>query len=292
MPIAKALPKPTARTTAAATVTIVVLAIAAAAAVLAAPTPSGPLIFVETLSAWLSGGMFAVGARLALGYAVIAGMIASFNPCGFALLPAYLGLYLDGDRAAVSPARLAGRAAAISVAMTASFVLLFGIAGIVAGLAASAFTDALPWIGTAVGACLILAGGVMASGRSISPTVGSHPTRGLRRAALAGGIGGYAAYGAAYALASLGCTLPVFISVVATSFQLHGVVAATGQFMLFGLGLGIVLTVITTATAFLGHGLTRRLRALSPHTSWITAVLMWLAGAYVVFYWLTAIRLM
>lgn len=292
MLIVKARPKPTARATAAAAVTVVVLAVAVTAAILAAPTPSGPLILVETLSAWLSGGMFAVGARLALGYAVIAGMIASVNPCGFALLPAYLGLYAGGDRAAVGPARLAGRAVAISMAMTASFVLLFGVAGIVAGLAASAFTDALPWIGSAVGAGLILAGGVMAAGRSISPAVGPHPTRGLRRAALAGGVGGYAAYGAAYALASLGCTFPVFISVVATSFQLHGIVAATGQFMLFGVGMGIVLTIVTTATAFLGHGLTQRLRALAPHTSWITAILMWLAGAYVVFYWLTAIRLM
>lgn len=118
------------------------------------------------------------------------------------------------------------------------------------------------------------------------------PGRRLRQAVVAGGIGGYAAYGAAYALASLGCTLPVFLSVVATSFQLHGVVAAAGQFMLFGVGMGIVLTAVTAATAFIGHGLTRRLRALAPHATWITAILMWLAGAYVLYYWLTAARLM
>lgn len=97
---------------------------------------------------------------------------------------------------------------------------------------------------------------------------------------------------AAYALASLGCTLPAFLSVVATSFQLHGALAAAGQFMLFGLGMGIVLTAVTTATAFLDHGLIRRLRALAPHVRWMTAVLMWLAGAYVLYYWLTAERLM
>jgi cytochrome c biogenesis protein CcdA len=292
MPLARPEVHPTARTTFAAAITAGVLAVAAVAAVVAAPTPSGPLLFVETLSAWISGGIFGLGARLALGYAVLAGMVASVNPCGFALLPAYLGLYLDGDRAAVGPGRRAGRAAVISVTMTASFVLLFGAVGILAGLAASGLTSSLPWIGTAVGAGLILTGGIMASGWQISSAVTPRPGRRLRQAALADGIGGYAAYGAAYALASLGCTLPVFLSVVATSFQLHGVFAATGQFMLFGLGMGVVLTAVTMTTAFAGHRLTRRLRALAPHVRWMTAVLMWLAGAYVLYYWLTAERLM
>ena len=292
MPFARPEIHLTAKVTAAAAITASVAAVAAIAAVLAAPAPSGPLMIVETLSAWISGGIFGLGARLALGYAVLAGMVASVNPCGFALLPAYLGLYLDGDRDTVSPARRAGRAVTISLTMTASFVLLFGAVGILAGLAASGLTSSLPWIGTAVGAGLILTGGIMASGWQIGSALNPRPTRRLRRAALAGGIGGYAAYGAAYALASLGCTLPVFLSVVATSFQLHGVVAATGQFMLFGLGMGIVLTVVTTATAFLGHGLARLLRALAPHAAWMTAVLMWLAGAYVLYYWLTAARLM
>lgn len=287
----------TARATAAATVTVTVAAVAAIAAVLAAPSPSGPLLFVETLSAWISGGIFALGAKLALGYAVLAGMVASVNPCGFALLPAYLGLYLDGDRGdgdrgAVGSGRLVGRAVTISVTMTASFALLFGVVGILAGLAASGLASSLPWIGTAVGAGLILTGGVMASGWQIGPALTTRPPRRLRRAALTGGIGGYAAYGTAYALASLGCTLPAFLSVVATSFQLHGVVAAAGQFMLFGLGMGIVLTAVTIATAILGNGLTRRLRALAPQVRWMSAVLMWLAGAYVLYYWLTAERLM
>jgi cytochrome c-type biogenesis protein len=292
MPFARPEVHLTARTTAAVTITVGVAAVVAVAAILAAPTPSGPLLFVETLSAWISGAIFGLGARIALGYAVLAGMVASVNPCGFALLPAYLGLYLDGDRDRVSPARRLGRSVTISVTMTASFVLLFGAVGILAGLAASGLTSSLPWIGTAVGAGLILTGGVMASGWQIRSALAPRPPRRLRRAAVAGGIGGYAAYGTAYALASLGCTLPAFLSVVATSFQLHGALAAAGQFMLFGLGMGIVLTAVTTATAFLGHGLIRRLRALAPHVRWMTAVLMWLAGAYVLYYWLTAERLM
>jgi len=292
MPAARLQLQMTARTTAAASATVAILAIAIVAALLAAPAPSGPLLFVERLSAFISGGIFALGARLALGYAILAGMVAAVNPCGFALLPAYLGLYLDDGHTAIGPGRRAGRAVAISATMTASFILLFGAVGIVANLAASGLTSSLPWIGTAVGAGLILTGGIMASGWQIGSRLVPSPARRLRSTVLSGGFAGYAAYGAAYALASLGCTLPVFLSVVATSFQLHGIAAAAGQFMLFGLGMGIVLTAVTMATAFFGHGLTRRLRSVAARASWATAILMWLAGAYVLYYWLTAARLM
>lgn len=276
----------------AAAITVIVLATAAAAGLASPAAAPGPLVFVETLSARISGAILALGTQLPFGYAIIAGMIAAVNPCGFALLPAYLGLYLGDGRGASLPGRLASRAVAISVTMTASFVLLFGAAGILAGLAATALTSALPWIGTAVGAGLILLGGTIAAGREAGSSLGLRAASRLRRPALTGGISGYAAYGAAYGLASLGCTLPVFLGVVATSFQLHGVANATGQFMLFGLGMGIVLASVTLATAFLGQGLTRRVRSFARHAGWATATLLWLAGAYVLYYWLTAIRLL
>jgi hypothetical protein len=61
--------------------------------------------------------------------------------------------------------------------------------------------------------------------------------------------------------------------------------------VLFGVGMGTVLAVLTIATAWTGDGLIRRARALGRHIGWASAVLLWLAGAYVVYYWLTAIRL-
>jgi len=295
MPVARPSIHLPARTTVGVGVSAAVLVIAAGAAIVAAPAGSGPLLFVETASAAISGGLLALGAKLPLGYAVLAGAVASVNPCGFVLLPAYLGLYLERDLTQTGPrgpARRAARAVAVSVTMTGSFVVLFGVVGILAGLAASAFTAALPWVGIVVGAGLVVAGGVLASGRYVGSSLGPRAALRFRGAVLTAGMGGYAAYGAAYALASLGCTLPVFLSVVATSFQLHGTFAAAGQFMLFGLGMGIVLTIVTITTAFVGHGLTRRIGSVARHSAWVAAILMWLAGAYVINYWLVAIRLM
>jgi len=168
---------------------------------------------------------------------------------------------------------------------------LFGLAGILAGLAASALSSSLPWIGTAVGVGLILLAGMLASGRELTASLAPRMARHLGTATRNRGLGGYAAYGTAYGLASLGCTLPVFLGVVGTSLQLHGLADAVGQFVLFGIGMGTVLAVLTIATAWFGDGLLRRAQPLRRHISWASAVLLWLAGAYIVYYWLTAIRL-
>jgi len=176
--------------------------------------------------------------------------------------------------------------------VTASFALLFGLAGILAGLAASALSSSLPWIGTAVGVGLILLAGILASGRELTGSLAPRVAHHLGAATRNRSLGGYAAYGTAYGLVSLGCTLPVFLGVVGTSLQLHGLADAAGQFVLFGIGMGIVLAVLTIATAWFGDGLLRRAQALRRHVGWASAVLLWLAGAYIVYYWLTAIRLL
>lgn len=270
---------------------VAVLGLAVAAGLRSSPTSLGPLIAVESVSARVSGALLLLGTKAPVGYAVVAGMVAAVNPCGFALLPGYLGYYL-GDRRDVGGWRLTGRAVAVSGTMSASFALLFGLAGIVAGLAASALAASLPWVGAAVGVSLILLGGMLAAGRDVSISLAPRAAQRLGAATRSRGLGGYAAYGLAYGLASLGCTLPVFLSVVGTSLQLHGLADAAGHFVLFGIGMGIVITVLTVATAWFGDGIIRRARTLGRHIGWVSAVILWLAGAYVIYYWLTTARLM
>lgn len=74
-----------------------------------------------------------------LGFALAAGLVAALNPCGFAMLPAYLTLVVvgnDGDQR--SRAAAVGRALGATAAMALGFLVVFGTFGlIVAPLAAS-----------------------------------------------------------------------------------------------------------------------------------------------------------
>ena len=93
---------------------------------------SGINSFVGRLSG-SSGSSIRGIAPAAFGFAFVAGMVAAVNPCGCAMLPAYLGLYLgaqDGTQGGQNIALQLGKALIIGLVVTAGFLLLFGAVGL------------------------------------------------------------------------------------------------------------------------------------------------------------------
>jgi cytochrome c-type biogenesis protein len=252
--------------------------------VAAAVEPAGgPTQWVATLSAGLGHGVD--GAALPLGYAFAAGMLAAINPCGFVLLPASLSIHL-GTRDPAPRWRLALRALATGGSATAGFVVLFTAAGLLLGGIGAAIVRALPWFGLLVGAALVLTGAMALTGGWFPSLAAGERLAGRFRPMRRGVVAG-AAYGVAYGLASLGCVLPIFLSVVGGAVT-EGPAAAVGAFVLYGLGLGALLTAASLAAALLGTGVLGRLRHIGRLVPAAGAVLLLLAGAYVTYYWLTA----
>ncbi len=232
----------------------------------------------------------ALAGALPLGFAFGAGMVAAVNPCGFALLPAYLGLYLGtGDRPATRRGILGslGRATSVSATMTAGFVLVFGIAGLALSVATSALARYIPWAGLGVGILLLLAGGRMLAGSHLYSSLGDRLAQRFGAGAHESSTRGFLAYGLAYGAGSLSCTLPIFLTVVGSTLTVDGFLPATLQFVLYALGMGSVITVLTLSTAFFKVTAMARARALVRYVEPASAGLMLLAGAYIVYYWLT-----
>jgi cytochrome c-type biogenesis protein len=86
--------------------------------------------------------------------------------------------------------------------------------------------------------------------------------------------------------ASLSCTPPAFLAVIGSSLASGGVMAGAGRFFGFALGMAAVLVTLTLALASFKQGLIRWLRRAVPYVQLASAVLLVLAGAYVIFYWL------
>ncbi len=82
---------------AAAVTTLVILTAAVTAGLLSSPDGGTPVIFVERISSQISQVASGKVSTLWWTYAFLLGVVAAFNPCGFALLPAYLGLYLNDE---------------------------------------------------------------------------------------------------------------------------------------------------------------------------------------------------
>src|SRR6266545_2702621 len=147
-------------------VTGLVLGVAVTAGLLSSPDGGTPVIFVERVSSAISGLTSAEGSNVWWVYAFFLGIVAAFNPCGFALLPAYLGLYLN-ERTDMGLATRTRRSLAVSAVVAVAFTLLFGVTGAVFSLASSLIVRLLPWVGLGVGVLLIVAGGVSIGGKTL-----------------------------------------------------------------------------------------------------------------------------
>src|SRR5512132_3674390 len=104
------------------------------------------------------------------------------------------------------------------------------------------------------------------------------------------GTRGYAAFGLAYGLASLGCALPLFLALLGTAIAVGGPWSAVVAFALYGIGMATTLGVLTLVAGIVSFGVLVRVRALGPFVSKLGSVLLLVSGAYVVYYWLTAGR--
>ena len=90
--------------------------------------------------------------ELPFAFAFTAGLVATLNPCGFAMLPAYLAtcMGLDEDTAPTTTGASVRRAVQVGAVVSAGFLLVFGLAGILITLGVRAMVDALPWIAMVV----------------------------------------------------------------------------------------------------------------------------------------------
>jgi cytochrome c-type biogenesis protein len=227
-----------------------------------------------------------VGARLALAFS--AGMVATVNPCGFALLPAYLtyflGLEQPGTDAPVDEHTAAYRRSpvlrslVVAAAVTAGFLVVFGVMGVAWSSISSVVGRRLPWFTLVIGIGLVVLG--IAVIRGFEPTVRlphMDVDRGGRELVT------MFLYGVSYAVASLSCTIPVFISLV--SITLDGSFGQSlAAFVAYGLGMGMTLAVLTMAVALARTGIVTTFRRILPHMPTISGVLLVLAGLFVGYY--------
>lgn len=224
---------------------------------------------------------------LPVSYAFGAGMVAAVNPCGFAMLPAYLSLYLgldDEQAKASSPSRRLGNALAVGLTVSAGFVLLFAIAGFGISAGGNVLLRYAPWFGAVVGVILVGLGIWMLAGRTVSTPffeqladrIGTPGTRSRRSFFL---------FGLAYGLASLSCTLPIFMIAVGSALTGGSLVAGFVRFSSYAMGMATVMVVLTVMLGFFKMGFVGRLRKALPYVQRASAILLIFAGGYIVFYW-------
>lgn len=214
-----------------------------------------------------------------VGFAFVAGTVATVNPCGFALLPAYLARRIGVEDGAGRGADAVARALLVGAVTTVGFMVVFGTIGTAIGLGARELIGVLPWAGVTIGAALMVAGAAVLSGRHIALRL-----PGVRRGVGRVGVRGDLVFGLGYGAASLSCTLPIFLAATGTAVT-GSVAESVFSFLAYAAGMGTILTALAVAAALSQKGLALALRRVVPYVNRASGALLLLAGAYVVYYW-------
>ena len=114
-------------------------------------------------------GLLAAGPDGAWAYYLGLGMVATVNPCGFAMLPAYLSYFLGLEGAEADAEAGVARAFRVTLALAAGFLAVFGLAGALLELTSLPIYENVRWISIVIGSGLVVLGTAMLFG--FEPTV-------------------------------------------------------------------------------------------------------------------------
>jgi cytochrome c-type biogenesis protein len=243
---------------------------------------------IELSQVWIANWATGLMAILPLSYAFGAGVVSTVNPCGFAMLPAYLSIYLGTNEEGHTQLSLlsrVGQAFFVGVSVTVGFVVLFGVIGAGIAVGGQFLMSFMPWVGLLTGVVLLIIGGFQLAGknayfRQITVLAGRVNTPKV------GGFRTFFLFGIGYALASLACTLPVFLVVVGSSVAAKGIFAGFLQFIIYGVGMGVVLVFLTLGIALFKQATVNFFHRVVPYVQRLSAGLVLLMGTYLVYYWL------
>ncbi len=221
-------------------------------------------------------------------FGLVAGAGSFFAPCAISLFPAYIAYYVVSavsPGGSSSPSAPRAAVAGLSCALGALvFFAAIGIALSVLGAAAGRFLiSAKPFLAAAI----VLAGLVLLTNWSWNvPSLGrllSHVN--VTGNSPRGALGGTFLYGFVYALASTGCTLPVYMAVVIFPFleghPLAGLVTLGG----FGMGMGLLMLLTTLLVGLSHQSLLRRVQAAAPCIKKGSGLVLIGAGLYLGYYY-------
>jgi cytochrome c biogenesis protein CcdA len=198
-----------------------------------------------------------------------AGLLSVLNPCGFALLPAFLTLYTDA-----SPSNRLARGLAVGLVVSAGFAAVYTAAGLLLALGLRPLLTVVPWLAVA-----------LIAGRQLG--IRLHTNKFTRDG---GGLRAAASFGLGYAVASLSCTLAILLSVVTQALTAGDAASVVAVFVAYAAGATTLLLVLSLAAALASAGLARALRRFSRYTNRIAGALLAASGLYLIAYWAPALR--
>ncbi len=215
-----------------------------------------------------------------LSLSFITGMVAAVNPCGFVLLPTYLLYFLglSNSDAGVQRAPI-GRALLVSAAVSAGFLTVFFAVGTVTRFFTGWIAENAKYATAVIGVVLIVLGIAMLFGYRLPISTPKIDAGGRDRT-----VKSMFVYGIAYAVASIGCTIGLFMTTLFGTVRRAGYAAGVANVVFYGLGMAMLVSALTVALALANVGLLKVLRHGMQYVEMVAGAFVLLSGAYLLWY--------
>jgi cytochrome c-type biogenesis protein len=214
-----------------------------------------------------------------MGLSFLRGMVAAVNPCGFVLLPTYLVYFLGMEQRHAGTQRATiRRALLVSGSVSAGFMAIFVAVGLVSYNFTNWINQHAKYATVAIAVALVAMGVAMLFGWKLPITTPRIEAGGRDRT-----VSSMFLYGIAYAVASIGCTMPLFLATL-FSTRRDGVLAGAANVAAYGAGMALLVTALTVTLAVANTGLLRLLRGGARYVETIAAVFVIVSGLYLLYY--------
>lgn len=215
-----------------------------------------------------------------LSLAFSSGALAFLNPCSFALLPAFVSLFMGKDDEIEEKSRLKTTLEGLryGFSSTLGFATVFLSIGTLVSWIGPQVRNIMPTAILIVGSLLVVLGLVWAFNQSLFS---------LSKHGIEVDLSKSSSYlfGIAYALSSLACVFPIFLMLISSSLSSGGFLSGIFVFVSFTFGMGILMTITTTSIALSKNFLIEKFQEAKKYVTRISGIILVLAGVYLIYYW-------
>ena len=200
-----------------------------------------------------------------------AGVFSLLSPCGYALLPGYLSYYL-GSNLSSRKAILGG------LLCTAGLVAVFSTVGALAS-ALEVFSPQLTSIFSLTAGLIVALMGLFMILEVRVPQISKIT---FLKTSQKRGLFNLLIFGLAYGMASVGCSAPIFLSMILYAAS-RGFINGVAAFVAFAAGMGVPLTLTGVLVAEARVLILKKITDLTPRLHRISGLLLVAVGLYMVY---------
>lgn len=212
-------------------------------------------------------------------FSFLQGVVAFFAPCAVALLPGYIVAYITrtGESKLQITTKLR-RGLKLAFLSILGILVIYSIAGGFIVFASQILKAYMKWVTIGMGGILIVLGGLMIAGKSITFSVNVNHTSSKSETWEA------FVFGVAYAIGALGCLFPLFLIVATQALAAPSLLLGGSYIFAYFLGISLMMIITILLSTFARNLFMKYLRKVLPHMDIITGILLVLAGGYVIYY--------